>query len=169
GVDLRRIRYDRFQPQGLNLGPRGLFVFNSGTTALKNGPSLGPYGTVGNSFGAFLLGATDYTGRTYMTITPTNRFTQMASFVQDTFQASPKLTIDIGMRYELYSTVKPRYAAGASDYDPATNSLLVAGVGDVPLNNGVRLDTNNIAPRIGISYRFSDKSVVRGGYGISYY
>jgi len=169
GADIRRLRLDRFQPQGLNLGPRGLFNFNPGTTALRGGPALGPFGTFGNSFAAFLIGAPDRTSRTYMPITPTNRQTNFFAFVHDTYQVTKNLTLDMGLRYELYTTVKPRYAGGASNYDPATNSLLVAGVGDVGLSTNVDVDPNNFAPRFGFSYRMGQKSVVRGGYGISYY
>lgn len=50
GVEVHRLRMDRFQPQGLNFGPRGLFLFNPGTSALNGGPALGPFGTFGNSF-----------------------------------------------------------------------------------------------------------------------
>jgi hypothetical protein len=169
GVEIHRNRMDRFQPQGLNLGPRGLFQFNAGTTALPGGPGLGPFGTFGNSFASFLIGATDQTSRTYMPITPTNRQTQLFWFFQDTYQVSPKLTLDLGIRYELYTTVKPRYAGGASNYDTETNSLLVAGIGGIPLSNNVDVDTNNFAPRVGISYRMTSKSVIRAGYGISYW
>jgi len=169
GVDIRRLRLDRFQPQGLNLGPRGLFNFNPGTTALRGGPALGAFGTFGNSFAAFLIGAPDRTGRTYMPITPTNRQTNFFAFVHDTYQVSKNLTLDIGLRYELYTTVKPRYAGGASNYDPATNSLLVAGIGEIGLSTNVDVDPNNFAPRFGFSYRMGQKSVLRGGYGISYY
>src|SRR5262249_55784368 len=122
GVDIRRIRADRFQPQGLNFGPRGRFDFNPGTTAVPGVP-LGPFGTFGNSFAAFLLGATDTTSRTFQTVTPTNRQTNVFPFFHDTFQMTPRLTLDMGIRYELYTTVKPRYRGGASNYDPATNSL----------------------------------------------
>lgn len=167
GVDIRRLRVDRFQPQGLGFGPRGLFVFNSGTTALRNGPALGPFGSFGNAFGAFLLGATDQTGRTYMTITPSNRTTQVFTFFHDTFQVSPRMTIDLGLRHELYTPIKPHYAGGASNYDPTTNALLVAGVGGIDLANGIRTDWNNFQPRFGISYRLNNKTVVRTGYGIS--
>ncbi len=169
GVEAHRIRADRFQPQGLNLGPRGLFQFNPGTTALKNGPALGPNGTFANSFASFLIGAPDQVSRTYMPITPTNRQTQFFAFVQDTYQVSAKLTLDIGMRYELYTTVKPRYAGGASNYDPATNTLLVAGIGDVPLSGNVDVAPHNFAPRLGAAYRLDSKSVIRAGYGISYW
>ena len=169
GAEAHRNRMDRFQPQGLNLGPRGLFVFNPGTTQLKGGPGLGPYGAVVNAFASYLIGAPDQTGRTYMPITPTNRQTQVAAFVQDTYQATRKLTMDVGLRYEFYSPVTPRYKGGASNYDPATNTLLVAGYGDVDLQTGVKAQAVNFAPRAGFAYLLSDKQVIRGGYGISYW
>ena len=167
GVDVRRYRMDRFQPQGLNLGPRGLFNFNSGPTALNGGPALGPFGTFGNSFASFLLGAANQYSRTYMPITPTNRITNFFAFVNDTFQVAPRLTLDLGLRYELYTTVKPRYPGGASNYNPADNTLLVAGVGDVGMSTGVGVQLNNFQPRLGLSYRVNDKTVVRFGAGIS--
>jgi len=169
GAEIHRNRMDRFQPQGLNLGPRGLFNFNPGTTQLNGGPGLGPYGSVVNAFAAFLIGATDQTGRTYMPITPTNRQTQFAAFLQDTYQITRKLTLDMGLRYEYYSPVTPRYKGGASNYEPNTNTLLIAGYGDVNLATGVDAQALNLAPRVGFAYRLTDKQVIRGGYGISYW
>ena len=169
GAEVHRNRMDRFQPQGLNFGPRGLFNFNPGTTQLNGGPGLGPYGSVVNSFAAFLIGATDQTGRTYMPITPTNRQTQFAAFFQDSYQMTRKLTLDIGLRYEYYSPVTPRYKGGASNYDPYTNTLLIAGYGDINLATGVDAQALNMAPRVGFAYRLSGKQVIRGGYGISYW
>jgi len=169
GAEIHRNRMDRFQPQGLNFGPRGLFNFNPGTTQLNGGPGLGPYGSVVNAFAAFLLGATDQTGRTYMPITPTNRQTQLAAFFQDTYQVTRKLTLDIGLRYEYYSPVTPRYKGGASNYDPYSNTLLIAGYGDVNLATGVDAQSANFAPRVGFAYRLTEKQVIRGGYGMSYW
>ncbi len=169
GGEVHRNRMDRFQPQGLNLGPRGLFNFDPGTTQLLGGPGLGPYGSFANAFASFLLGTPDEVGRTYMPITPTNRQTQIAAFVADTYQVTRKLTLDIGLRYEFYSPVTPRYKGGASNYDPATNTLLVAGYGDVGLNTGISAQAKNFAPRLGFAYRITDKQVIRGGYGISYW
>jgi hypothetical protein len=122
-----------------------------------------------NAFAAFLIGATDQTGRTYMPITPTNRQTQFAAFGQDTYQVTRKLTLDLGLRYEYYSPVKPRYKGGASNYDPYTNTLLIAGYGDVNLATGVDPQSLNFAPRVGFAYRLTDRQVIRGGYGISYW
>lgn len=169
GADIHRNRMDRFQPQGLNFGPRGMFNFNPGTTALRGGPGLGSFGQFGNSFAAFLLGAVDQTSRTYMPITPTNRQTQLFLFFHDTFQLNSRLTLDLGLRWELYTPVAARYAGGASNYDINNNSLLVAGYGGNNLANNIKTDTNNFAPRVGFSLRMGRRSVLRGGYGISYY
>jgi hypothetical protein len=169
GAEAHRNRMDRFQPQGLGLGPRGLFQFNPGTTQLNGGPGLGPYGAFVNSFASYLIGAPDETSRTYMPITPTNRQTQVGSFIQDTYQVSRKLTLDLGLRYEFYTPVTPRYSGGASNYDPLTNSLLVAGYGNIGLATGVNPQSLNFAPRIGFAYRITDKQVIRGGYGISFW
>jgi hypothetical protein len=166
GVEFHRNRMDRFQPQGLNFGPRGLFTFNPGTTQLNGGPGLGPYGSFVNAFAAYMIGAPDRTSRTFQTVTPTNRQTQVAGFLQDTFQVTRRLTLDLGVRYEWYSPVKPRYAGGASNFDPVTNTLLVAGYGDVDLATGVP-SQNSVQPRVGLAYRMDDKSVIRAGYSLS--
>lgn len=168
GADLRRLRADRFQPQGLNFGPRGRFQFNPGTTALP-GAALGPFGTAGNSYAAFLINAPDVSSRTFQTVTPTNRITQAFFFFHDSYQVNSKLTLDLGIRYEAHSTVKPRYKGGASNYDVSNNSLVVAGYGDIGLSTNVDFDNNNWAPRFGFAYKLSPKAVLRGGYGISYY
>jgi hypothetical protein len=168
GADIRRIRADRFQPQGLNFGPRGRFDYNPGTTSIP-GQAIGAFGELGNSFAAFLIGAPDLTYRTFQTVTPTNRLTQAFFFAHDTWQVTNKLTLDLGVRYEAHTTVKPRYAGGASNYDISNNSLIVAGIGDIGLSSNVDFDSNNWAPRIGLAYRVNDKTVIRTGYGISYY
>jgi outer membrane receptor protein involved in Fe transport len=95
--------------------------------------------------------------------------TQAFSFFHDSWVVTPKLTLDLGVRYEGHSTVKPRYAGGASNYDISNNSLIVAGYGDIGLSTNVDYDGNNWAPRLGFAYKASKKSVIRGGYGVSYY
>ena len=169
GVDVRRYRMERAQPQGLNLGPRGAFQFNSGPTALNGGPALGPNGTFGNSFAAFLLGDPNQTSRTFMTTTPTNRTSSFALFFNDLFQVTPRLTLNLGLRYELFTPVVPRGPAGASNYNPFDNTLLVAGVGGVGLNTGVATEWKNFDPRFGIAYRLNNKTVIRTGYGLSHF
>jgi outer membrane receptor protein involved in Fe transport len=78
-------------------------------------------------------------------------------FIQDDWRVTPQLTLNLGLRYDYQRIAKP----------PITNptpALLAAG-----FNTGFRPnDRNNIAPRFGFAYGFSDKSVLRGGYGLFY-
>src|SRR5271156_6531289 len=103
-----------------------------------------------------------------MTQTPTNRQTQFALFSQDTYHATPKLVLDLGIRYEFYSPIKPKGNGGASNYDPTTNDLLVAGYGNgnVDLANGVSSQSLT-EPRVGFAYSIDNQSVVRGGLALS--
>ena len=89
--------------------------------------------------------------------------------VSDTFQVTPKLTLNLGLRYDLFSPLQPRNSAGNFIYDLPSNMLLPINQGFVNSRGNVRWDTNNWAPRFGFAYRFDDKTVVRGGYGISYW
>ena len=89
-------------------------------------------------------------------------------FVSDKWQATPKLTVDLGLRYELYPPATPARAGGFVNYNPATNQLVAAGVAGNPSNLGMKSDWTNFAPRLGASYRATDKIVLRAGFGVSY-
>jgi outer membrane receptor protein involved in Fe transport len=76
-------------------------------------------------------------------------------FIQDDWRVTPKLTLNLGLRYDLQDLADP--SAAKSE----------CGVGSVGTrhHDPVR-DANNFGPRFGFSYAFDDKTVVRGGYGI---
>jgi len=116
-----------------------------------------------------MLGDADLTGRSYVVTTPTDLMTQFFSFFSDAWQATSKLTLNLGLRHEAYIPTHPRHAGGGSNYDPFTDTLLIAGLGGVPLNTGVKMDWKNFAPRFGLSYRLDKKTVIRTGYGTSNY
>ncbi|MFL6414139.1 MAG: carboxypeptidase regulatory-like domain-containing protein [Bryobacteraceae bacterium] len=166
---VNRYREEQDQAQGANLGPRGSFVFGPGATQLLGGPGLGAFGATANSFAAYLLGAPNQIGRTYLFTTPTNRQTELGLFAQDTYQVTRSLSLDLGLRYELFTTIKPRLAGGAGNYDFASNTYLVAGYGAIGLSTGVRANPLGFEPRIGAAYRVNDNSVLRAGFGISHY
>ena len=78
-------------------------------------------------------------------------------FVQDDWRATPKLTVNLGLRYDYQSIAKPPI------HNPDV-ALAAAGF-DTSFRPS---DTNNFGPRIGLSYAFNEKTVLRGGYGIYY-
>ncbi len=77
-----------------------------------------------------------------------------------------KLTVDIGLRWEYYTPfVGIADKGGLSNYNPENNTVEVAGYGNISQNVGVKNNFKNFAPRLGVSYRFGEKTVLRAGFG----
>ena len=166
GFDMRRVRDDLRQTQ--TYSPRGVFGYGSSTTSLSS-PGVSIATGPGNNFASFLLDLPNSVGRDFLIATPTYRAWQWFLYAQDKWQVTKKLTLDLGLRWEYYPPALPASPVGGfSNYDPATNSLVVGGVGANPANLGLDVHYKNFAPRIGVSYRINDKTVFRGGFGTSY-
>lgn len=89
------------------------------------------------------------------------------AYVQDDFKVNRKLTLNLGLRYEFGT---PYYEKNnrLSNYDPATNSIVLASDGSLSKRALVDPDYNNFGPRLGFAYNIFSKTVLRGGYGIGY-
>ncbi len=163
GGDIRRVRDDLNQNDAF--GARGRFQFSEGTAALNapNAPRVG----IGNSFASFLLDRPNLVARSVPYIFPAFRQTTAFFYGQDKWQIGQKLTVDIGLRYEFWRNPRPRLPGGFSNYDPDLNRVLVAGVGSTPLDLGREQYKKHFTPRLGISYRLNEKTVLRTGFGIS--
>lgn len=116
-------------------------------------------------------------------------------FVQDDFRLTSRLTLNLGLRYEYEKPVSERYNRSIRDFDFSTPSpiaqqaianyarnpipqvplsifkptggLLFAGAGSQPRQLW-DADKNNFAPRVGLAYQLTPKTVIRSGYGIFY-
>ncbi|MGH9384601.1 MAG: TonB-dependent receptor domain-containing protein, partial [Vicinamibacterales bacterium] len=147
-------------------GPRGGFEFSAPQTAIPIDNAA--TGGIANAFASFLLDVPSRVGRDLTVVDPGTRHWAVFSFLHDKWQVTPKLTIDLGLRHEYYTPlIGLEGKGGLANYDPATDSILVAGYGDIPANLGVKKYFKNFAPRTGLSYRLTELSVVRAGYGIS--
>ena len=161
GVDIRRERNDILQTQTFN--PRGRFEYQPGQT----GDLADTRRNFANSFAAFLLDVPNQSGRDFPFVFPARRELTWNFYVQDKWQVSQKLTLDIGVRLERERGSRPRFAGGFSNYNPTNNTLELAGLGNIPIN--IAKSNNNWGPRLGIAYRFNEKSVIRTGFGISFF
>ena len=171
---------NHFQPtsgSGIN-NPRGGFFFQGGMTV---GPgdisSKGAANTIYNynSLADFLLGLPNNgTGEAVTTahqIANPNalRWTEIAAYAQDQWTVTSRLTLDYGVRYEVYP---PGYRDHTGMYIldpnlPQTANVEVGGVNGEPKNSGLSAGWGFFAPRLGIAYRLGDKTVVRSGFGLT--
>lgn len=165
GVDIRRIRSDGFTqtPFETQFGPGGSFVFGPGATLTSEAPgAFSPFTQFYNSYAAFLTGAPTAAGISDFFTQPSIRQTQYGAWLGDTLQFFGRLTIDIGVRYDVFSPLGTSFAGGAAFFNPSTNSYLFGSTA----NN---YDLDNVAPRFGYAFRVARNTVIRGGYGISYF
>lgn len=126
----------------------------------------------GNALGDFLLGYINNTG-TSQQQNDTIQQRVYDGYIQDDWKATSKLTLNIGLRYELPTPF-------VEEYDRQSNFVLDVGpcylqivtVKDSgPCGVGralVRTDYNNLAPRLGLAYQAAAKTVVRAGFGVFY-
>jgi hypothetical protein len=89
-------------------------------------------------------------------------------YVQDTWRASPKLTVNAGIRYEFYAPERVNGKDNGALLNLQTGYINVAGEGGIPLNMGVSAAKNAYNPRIGVAYQYNAKTVIRAGYGRSF-
>jgi hypothetical protein len=165
GSDVYRTAMNHIQPEILDdsFGARGGFNFNGGPTQLRGGPG----GTAFNTFASFLLGLPSEAGRLRLNVAPyTTRSWQYSFYVRDQWQVSPRMTLSFGTRYE-YFPIPTRADRGLERYDPATNMMEIGGLGSVPEDLGVSMQKNLFSPRVGATYRLTDTTVIRGGFGIT--
>lgn len=110
------------------------------------------------------------TGTTGGETHPDNR--EYGFFFQDDWRVTPKFTLNLGLRYDYQQISKPPITNSNTITIQDPNNFLTRTSGtllDFGYDTGFRpSDKNNLAPRIGMSYAFNDRTVLRGGYGIYY-
>ncbi len=167
GADIRRVRDDLLQ--GNNNAAAGQFYFSENQTSAPGATSFnGSVTGQANDIASVLFNVPNQVGQDTNSTFPAYRQTWLFFFASDKWQASQKLTLDLGLRYELYPPATPRKAGGFVNYNPSNNQLVVAGQNGNPSNLGMQTDYRNFAPRLGAAYRVSENTVVRAGFGVSY-
>ena len=162
GVDINHTAMNDFQPQR-GFGPRGGFNFAGGSSALKGGAAPTQF----NAYADFLLGNTSAYGKSYQYLNPMSvREWQDGIYLQDQWQATRRLTLTAGVRWEYYPVIQ-RAHRGIERYDLATNKVHIGCIGDVPCNAGTQVSKHQFAPRLGLAWRVDNNTVARGGFGIS--
>jgi hypothetical protein len=174
GLEVRVEQFTIFQPSQ----SRG--AENFGTEFTSNPAAISSDGT-GSAFATFLLGIPD--GGSIVNLHNIDYRRQVyAEYLQDDWKFSKRLTLNLGLRYEIFTTVK-EHQNQEGTFDFATDTLIVPKGTNVQLTPTIAgylpisatgtpglisPDLNNFAPRVGLAYKITDKLVMRGGYGIFY-
>ena len=175
GADVVRFQVNRFN----NSTYRGSYTFSA------------RYG--GFAFAEFMMGMPESESRAVGDTHSFQRWDSIAGFFQDDWKATGRLTLNLGVRYEIFTSVSDPVANKWVSFDPQTGEILIVGNGSNPRqnyllpqtqfpalaalaktiptrylndNNVWNNDYNNFAPRIGFAYRLGNASVLRGGYAV---
>jgi len=89
------------------------------------------------------------------------------TYLQDDWRVNDKLTLNVGLRYE-YATPHWEEDNILSNFNPDTKAMIMAKDGSLEDRALINPDRNNFAPRLGLAYSLNDKTVLRGGWGVSY-
>ena len=148
--------------------------FQNVTTA---GPDPQTAAGSGNGFASFLLGVGSGTDQTGFTQFPATSKHLLGWYLQDGWRATPKLTLNLGLRYEIQTAPTERSNAQQYFDFSAVNPISTAIGFDVPgmlvfNSDGDRglyhTSYKNFAPRISAAYQLRNKIVLRAGYGVFY-
>ena len=150
------------------------FNFNNLFTA---GPDpTSPASGTGDSSASMLMGL-PASGNTGIAISAVSRTWFHGVYLQDDWKATRKLTLNLGLRYEIQRPVTDRYNRQAwFDYNainPISSSVDQNYLGELQFAHSnqrglFNTDYKNFAPRIGFAYQLMPKLVMRGGYGVFY-
>jgi hypothetical protein len=161
GADLRYARNLRVPSDN---DRTGILIFGTGPTS---NPNLAQQG--GLSFATFALGQVTNFQRFVSTSTNAKEFQKRDFFyVQDTWRATSKLTLNLGLRYEFYFPETINAPRNGALLNLDTGFLNVAGVGNIASNMNWGLPHNTYNPRVGVAYQVYPTTVIRGGYGRSF-
>jgi hypothetical protein len=159
--------------QAQSAHPRGYAQINSLDPNISGGTFVDPNTgnkVIGNDLAVLLNGLTTTTARSYTIQTPDWRAWEPSAYAEDNWHAMPKLTLNLGVRYDIFTPFTA--ANNAFDYFDLTQNLLYGpGLPNSQGSNatgGVSNDHTDISPRVGVQWEVKPGLVIRAGYGISY-
>jgi hypothetical protein len=155
GVDVRHA-YNLRIPSDNH--PSGVLNFGAAQT---QGPNGG-----GSGFASYMTGLVASFSRNIESVYDASEMQNRFFFYgQDTWRVSSKVTVNYGLRWEIY---RPEYVAGpgkGANISANTGEVLVAGASGVSDSLNVSIPPKAFAPRAGVAYQLDQKTVIRAGYG----
>ncbi|MCU1271363.1 MAG: Cna B-type protein [Acidobacteriaceae bacterium] len=134
-----------------------------------NSGSTSQGGVGGSGFANFLLGDVNHLGRFVSSSTnAAERQKRWFFYGQDTWRVTSKLTVNYGLRWEIYFPESVNAKGNGGFANPVEGIIRIGGYGKYGLNGNINNSWKAFAPRLGVAYQFTPKTVVRLGYGRSF-
>ncbi len=173
GYTYFRSTLTHWQPESQN--PRGNIVLSSNATRMANitGQTSANFY---NQHAAFMFGLVNNMAKSIQYELFSVHESTHAWFVRDRWNVTERLTIDMGVRHEIYPVFR-RAHRGMEMLDLNTLEIVIGGRGpdnpNTPMDEssptlGVKAERDLFAPRVGVIYRLNDKTITRVGYGLAY-
>jgi hypothetical protein len=152
----------------------GQYGFGLSTDTVANNNAK----TQDNNLASSLVGAFNSDSRNYNLNPPDYRTYEPSFFIEDTWKITPAVSVQIGARYDVFTPFTEAHSRISNfDFNQAAglsasninSALKIANVNGVDGHAGIQTDYSNFAPRVGFSAELRHGTVLRGGYGISYY
>jgi hypothetical protein len=164
--------------------PTGTFNFSRDVTTSQPGQGLGESDTPeGNPFATMLTGFA-HDGQYNIVPPVSDESRETAFYAQDDWKVNPKLTVNVGVRYEWSTPYSERYnrlqfsnftgntginiPVSPAPGFPEIGNVLGTTVFPTSSHRNATVDRNNFAPRLGFAYQLSPNTVLRGGAGVFY-
>jgi hypothetical protein len=158
-----------FRGNQMNVGTE---AFQDGFWIIGNGGNfsgLSSAGIGGNPEADLLLGITGLAihDQTFDGSVTGRRWKIYRPFVEDNWRVTSALTLNLGLAWDMTTPVTEEDGRLAN-YDPTTNTVLVAGKNGVSASAGVKMDWTALEPRVGAAWKVmgSEKTVLRAGFSI---
>lgn len=187
GMEARAYRENQYNPDHVSTGQ-----FTFGTTWTRGPLDNSPAAPIGQGLASMLFGLPT-SGYVDRRASYAEQSTVWAVYVQDDWKVTRRLSMTLGLRYEVEGPLTERFnrSVRGFDYDVVLpieaqvkanyaqnptrevppgqfrvrGGLTFAGVGGLPRTLWER-DANNFMPRVGLAFRLNDRTVIRSGYGV---
>lgn len=168
GVDFRRLNS---HPE-FSLFPTGFQFYGGAGSSFTGDPNFAFFDqnafffNGGSDLSDLLVGLPEVVDIGLQLTKPHTQSWELHFYGEDTFKVTSKLTVIYGLRYE-FQNPYTEASNESSNYDPASNSILLAGRGG---NSSALVNSrkNDFSPRFGVAYQINQKTAVRAGYGLFY-
>lgn len=157
------VSYNRVQARVKNAqnDPRGQFYADGNYTGA---------GTTGASLADWLVGALSGTHRDIFFTTPNTRTNFIGLFAQDNYRVTNKLTLNLGLRYDIYTAPVDTNNFQSNFLTTGANAGLIQVASSSNRSPNVSTYYGNVGPRVGFAYAMNGgRTVAHAAYGISYF